>query len=167
MLQTILIFDADVGFREGIAWCMRAEGYRVLTARDRTEALRSMFGARIDLLLLDLSRPVTSGYAVLRHMAEHEALARLPVVVVTREPEQAPHGMVVLTKPFPPDLLMRTIAGMIGTGRQRLMTTPRPPVTGAAADRDRDQDADVGAGADGNTDIDPIMSNALLTEIKM
>jgi CheY-like chemotaxis protein len=123
LVRTILIADDEDDFREQIAWCLRAEGYRVITARNGVEAIHALVGWPVDLLFLDMRMPLVDGRAVLQHMDGDPRLARIPVVVVTGKPEEAPRDLFVLAKPISLDSLISAAQAMSG-GPHRRMTTP-------------------------------------------
>jgi len=73
--------DPDVG--EILEMILDAEGYGVLRARNGREALEQLREATPDLILLDLMMPGMNGWEFRAAQLRDEALARIPVVVMT------------------------------------------------------------------------------------
>jgi len=63
--ETILVIEDDRSIREGLAMNFRLRGYRVLTAADGDDGLRSAFDERPDLVVLDLMLPGADGLEIL------------------------------------------------------------------------------------------------------
>jgi CheY-like chemotaxis protein len=82
-----------------------------LVAFDGVEALAVLGRARVDLVLLDLNLPRLDGQAVLDYMAADPALSKIPVVILSANPDRVrPTSQIVgrMQKPF--DLLEFTEA---------------------------------------------------------
>lgn len=126
MASTILVADDDVQLRDTIAWCLRVEGYRVLTAADGHEALLVMRARpqqmAVDLAVLDVRMPLAGGPDVISAMRADPELRRIPVVVLTGFPDEAPGDVTVLQKPFAGTRLLEIIQAILGRRR-----TPTPP----------------------------------------
>jgi adenylate cyclase len=58
-------------------------GYDVVSTRDGRSALELVESAQPDLVLLDVVMPQMDGYAVCRHLREHDETAVLPVIMIT------------------------------------------------------------------------------------
>lgn len=99
--RTIVVVDDEPGFCDTIADLLEDEGYAVETAVDGGAGLALL--RRLDpppcLLILDLFMPVLDGNAVYRAMRADPALAAIAVVICTSDPDSAPAGLPVLTKP--------------------------------------------------------------------
>jgi CheY-like chemotaxis protein len=109
--QTILIVEdcPDISTME--ADLVRLCGHRPLVAFDGVEALTVLGRARVDLVLLDLNLPRLDGQAVLDYMAADLELSKIPVVILSANPDRArPTPQIVgrMQKPF--DLLEFTEA---------------------------------------------------------
>jgi two-component system response regulator HydG len=111
----VVIADDDPDFVDSMAPVLRSAGYRVLVARDGSDAVARVAAGGIDLLILDLGLPVISGLDVYRRL---EALGkRVPTIVVTgRAHEDCLGGDALravaegfLVKPFDPAHLLRAV----------------------------------------------------------
>jgi len=83
-MAIILLVEDDPAIRESLAECLAMEGYAVEAAGNGVEALRRL-GAppRPDLVLADMVMPVMGGLELLRRIRAEQALAGLPVVMMT------------------------------------------------------------------------------------
>ncbi len=96
----ILIVDDEEGLRETLQEVFEDEGYLVETACNGAEALAILGGADAPgVVILDLLMPVVDGCDVYARMQRDPRLARIPVIISTSDPSQAPSGVPVLKKP--------------------------------------------------------------------
>jgi len=81
----VLIVDDEPRLLDSLAELFQSSGYEVERAADGDEALSILRGGgpRADAVFLDLRMPRRDGLSVLKELKADEALARLPVVVVT------------------------------------------------------------------------------------
>lgn len=120
-----VVAEDDVDVRRAVAILLRQLGLEVREAGNGDETMALVKARRPDLLCLDLSMPVVSGYAVLRWIHDDAELRTIPVVVVTgrfglddyatcRENGAA----AVIEKPFRAKSLIETV--------RRLLELPGP-----------------------------------------
>lgn len=62
MAKRLLIIEDDLDLQEGLAFSMKNEGYRVLTAQSKEEGLRLVEEEGCDCILLDCNLPDGSGF---------------------------------------------------------------------------------------------------------
>ncbi|GLQ49877.1 response regulator [Dyella flava] len=79
----LLVVDDDDFYRNKIAAELREEGYQVETAPNGQHALSVMREQAPDLLLLDMVMPGMDGVAVVEAMRAEQALALVPIMLVT------------------------------------------------------------------------------------
>jgi DNA-binding response OmpR family regulator len=112
---TILAIDDEPHVLKLVKANLESSGYKILTAADGEEAVRTVERELPDLVLLDLMLPKMDGFAVCRRIREFSAV---PVIMLTARSAQVDliHGFEVgaddyLTKPFSAtELLMRVQA---------------------------------------------------------
>lgn len=114
--RKILIVEDDPDIRETLRLYLEAAGYNVSSAANGEEALRLLDrSAKPCLILLDMMMPVMDGWAFLAALGENEALAAVPVAVVTAYPSEITSEMPwdqveeVLRKPVDLRELMETV----------------------------------------------------------
>jgi CheY-like chemotaxis protein len=82
--KRILLIDDNPVTREAVSMMLAAAGYCVALANNGADALRRLHEhRRPDLILLDLSMPVLSGHDFRRRQQEDEALASIPVIILS------------------------------------------------------------------------------------
>jgi len=111
---TVLIVDDDDDARDGLAECIRAEGYQVETACDGRDALTKMRAVRPCIVLLDLLMPGMPGYGFRTAQLADEELREIPVVLCSavHDLPDAAESMGVAayaTKPIAPGRLIALI----------------------------------------------------------
>ena len=122
---TILVVDDELTMRRLLSRFLVLNGHQTLTASDGAEALALLGRERVDLVLLDLMMPGMTGIEVLRRVKADQALAHLPVVMISAEmdmdsvAECIKHGAEdYLPKPFNPVILAARVSASLE--RQRL-----------------------------------------------
>ena len=82
--HTILVVEDDPDITESLCDVLRSEGYAVATASNGKEGLDRLREIdRPSLILLDLMMPVMSGGEFLAALRQIDALASIPVVIVS------------------------------------------------------------------------------------
>jgi two-component system chemotaxis response regulator CheY len=94
---------------------------RIDEAPDGQAALDFLAGCRVDLVLADLNMPRMDGVEMIRRMDADDALAGVPVVVISAEPNAATlaplhHARLRghIRKPFTPEEIKKVITGVLG-----------------------------------------------------
>src|SRR5258705_11704947 len=77
----LLVVDDEPRMRQGLVDLVRLRGYVVDAAESERSAIQHLSHTNYDLVLLDLFKPETDGYAVMRHMLEHNS--KVAVIVVS------------------------------------------------------------------------------------
>jgi signal transduction histidine kinase len=80
---TVLVVDDDATTRLFLARNLRSQVQSLVEAADGAQALELMRSHPFDLVLLDLMMQGMSGYQVLAHLKQDEAIATTPVIVVS------------------------------------------------------------------------------------
>jgi len=81
--KTILVVDDEPDVRQYLAAILEDAGFKVITAADGDEALRSIRKQKPDFISLDLIMPRKSGHKLLYELRKDRELARIPVLIVT------------------------------------------------------------------------------------
>lgn len=118
MTKRILIVDDEFGIADIVAEILTEHGYATSIAINGRLALTSMAETRPDLVLLDVMMPVLDGPSTLLAMRADEALANVPVIMMTALPEALPKDrslyQAALQKPFSEEQLFAHIQKLIG-----------------------------------------------------
>jgi two-component system, OmpR family, response regulator len=124
----ILVVDDDGEIRRLIAKFLRENGFHVLLARDGREMLACLASAHIDLIVLDIMLPGTTGLDLCRNLRRTSSL---PVIMLTAKGDDTDRivGLEIgaddyLSKPFNPrELLARINAVLRRTSATRTNTS--------------------------------------------
>ncbi len=84
---TLLTVDDNEMVLGVLSEYLAGQGYRVLTAGDGVEALRTLAEEHVDLMLLDVKMPGLSGFDVLRSLRQTHSADDLPVIMATAQGE--------------------------------------------------------------------------------
>ena len=122
----ILVVDDEAHIVQVVAIKLRNAGLEVETASDGEEALAALRREWFDLVVTDLQMPVMSGIELARAMAADQALARIPVLMLTarghllREVEADSANIArVVHKPFSPRGLLADVVELLGRAAMR------------------------------------------------
>ena len=120
--RRVLVVDDDDDFRVLIRSQLSNAGYEVLDARDSASAMHIARTMRPDVITVDLLMPGLDGWDFIERLRGEDALARIPVVVVSGVPEanasaRRPEGVAVVTKGEGLDRLLREIGQALGNRR--------------------------------------------------
>jgi CheY-like chemotaxis protein len=112
-MKTVLLVEDDLEIRDILQDLLEAEGYDVIPAGNGRQALQFLAENRAsgpDLVILDLMMPMIDGRQVLEVMQRDQALAEIPVIVISAIARETPVGArALLKKPFSLEKLFRTV----------------------------------------------------------
>ncbi len=113
-MNRILVVENEPDLAVTYDRLLRREGYRVMTAGSRIEALKTLESAPPALVIADLRMPDGDGLDIIR--AACASTPRIPVIVVTafasraaRDAARASGASAFLAKPFVASVLLRLI----------------------------------------------------------
>jgi DNA-binding response OmpR family regulator len=114
--EKILVIEDDPVARADLEARLEANGFVVARAADAASALTVVNRERPDLILLDLGLPAGDGYLVLERLRKIEALAAIPVLVLTGRTDAETRQRVaalgvgpLLTKPVETEVLLAAV----------------------------------------------------------
>ena len=120
MARTIAIVEDDADIRGLLDFKLRAAGYETAFARDGVSAIGVIRKAEPDLILLDIGLPGGDGFVILDRLREFDALATIPVVVIsavvrsdTRERIELSGVAAFVEKPFDVGKLLQTVESIL------------------------------------------------------
>src|ERR1051325_10079499 len=130
----ILLVDDDVAVRISLCRALQSEQYEVFAVGNGSEALRRLDEGRIDLVLLDINLPMTSGWEGFEAITAMSPF--LPIIIITARPDQyefaaAAGASAIMEKPLSIPLLIENIQGFVHEGiekRVRRILNNRPLV---------------------------------------
>lgn len=130
---TILLVDDEESIRSTVTMFLELSGFRVVTARNGTEALEKAAAHHPDLIVLDVLMPQLDGRETLRRLRQSGDWT--PVILLTQVTGTAQRIMAIeegaddyLNKPFDPQELVARIRAVLRrtqTGLQALQSTRR------------------------------------------
>jgi DNA-binding response OmpR family regulator len=127
----ILVVDDDPDLVRAMRLRLRANNYEVATASDGYTAIASAQKERPALIILDLGLPVGDGFVVLERLQNSDALASVPVIVLSaRDPQSNEEralkagAAAFFQKPADNDELMNAIRHNLSPGQPQ--TAPWP-----------------------------------------
>ena len=117
----VLICDDDAELRRLLASFLRSHGYRVTTVGDGRDVARQMQSAPVDLVILDIMLPGTSGLEICRDL---RAGSMIPILMLTAKGDETDRivGLEMgaddyMSKPFGPRELLARVRAMLRRSR--------------------------------------------------
>jgi two-component system phosphate regulon response regulator PhoB len=120
MSHRVLVVDDEPDITALVAYHLAKAGYRVSTAANGPDALKSAREERPDIVILDVMLPGASGYDVLAELRRQEETREVGVILLTArrdEPDRI-RGLSLgaddyLTKPFSPAELALRVSALL------------------------------------------------------
>jgi two-component system, chemotaxis family, chemotaxis protein CheY len=120
-MTLVLAVDDSTSMRQMLAHTLRTGGYGVVEAVDGVDALDKLAATAVDVVITDQNMPRMDGLALTRALRADARWARLPVLVLTTEADEAlkqagrQAGRAAgatgwLGKPFDPQRLLEVLA---------------------------------------------------------
>ncbi len=113
MQPTIALVDDDRNILTSVSIALEAEGFRVRTYNDGSEALRGISASPVDMAILDIKMPRMDGMELLGHLRKG---SNLPVIFLTSKDDEIDELLGLrmgaddyITKPFSQRLLIERI----------------------------------------------------------
>jgi DNA-binding response OmpR family regulator len=88
-MATILLVEDEITLLETLAYNLKKEGYKVLTAEDGEEALALIRDKQPDLVVLDVMLPTLDGLTVCRRVRKDKSIAHTPIIMLTARGTEA------------------------------------------------------------------------------
>ena len=120
-LGRVLVVDDDEEIRGTIGAVLQAEGFEVVEARNGLHALQQLLRPPLpDVILLDMTMPVMTGFEFLSMQQEDPRIRAIPVIAVTVHAKVAEiHGVRRLVrKPFDLDELLEVIREVLAAAQR-------------------------------------------------
>ncbi|MFN3276018.1 MAG: response regulator transcription factor [Paracoccus sp. (in: a-proteobacteria)] len=116
-LHRLLLVEDDADMAAMLAAYLQRHGFHVTTAASRAGALAALAGARVDLILLDVSLGDDNGVAICAEIREAQDVPVIMVSALSAD-HQRMAGYEVgaddyIAKPFNPDLLLARIRAVL------------------------------------------------------
>ncbi|MCL2381990.1 MAG: response regulator [Treponema sp.] len=96
MRKSILVVDDSGPTRDIVRDIFEAEGYKVDTASDGSQALAAAKNAQYDLICTDIAMPNMDGFALTENIRKNESLKDIPVIVVSSKSGEEDRSRAVL-----------------------------------------------------------------------
>jgi len=122
MSKTILIVDDSKTVRNLVAFIMKKEGFKVVTAEDGLDGLEKLYSSeRIDLIISDINMPRMDGFTFIKSVREQDAYSDIPIVVLSTEGQEKDiqAGLSIganmyMVKPAQPEKMVKNVKMLLG-----------------------------------------------------
>lgn len=122
MSKVILVVDDSKTVRNLVAFIMKKEGYKVVTAVDGLDGLEKLYSSeKIDMIISDVNMPNMDGFTFIKTVREQKAYRDLPIVVLSTEGQEKDieKGLGLganfyMVKPAQPEKMVKNIKMLLG-----------------------------------------------------
>jgi CheY-like chemotaxis protein len=118
--RNVLVVEDSPGIRRLVEVCLRPLDLTIATREDGPSGLAAVKELRPDVVILDIGLPKMDGWEVLVRIREDEAIAHIPVLVLTAHAEEESRKRAdaggadsFVTKPFQPAELRRQVLALL------------------------------------------------------
>lgn len=133
--ERILVVEDETDLREVLSYNLTREGFKVSSAGDGGEGVRTALEEKPDLILLDLMLPDVDGLEVCRRVRQDPNIGATPIIMVTAKDEETDVilGLGVgaddyIAKPFSVKELIARVKAVLRRGNQTVDDDPRKPL---------------------------------------
>jgi CheY-like chemotaxis protein len=119
--KTILVVEDEQSMITLIRYNLESEGYNIYAVRNGKEALKQCKSCLPQLIISDIGMPEMDGFEFRQALLDDKELRDIPFIFLTArsQSEDQFKGMRLgvshfLTKPFEPELLLMTVAEILG-----------------------------------------------------
>ena len=119
--KTILVVEDEQSMITLIRYNLESAGYIIYSVKNGHEALDYCKGDKPDLIISDIGMPGMDGFELRQSLLDDERLRAIPFIFLTAktQSEDQLKGIRLgvshfLTKPFEPELLLMTVADILG-----------------------------------------------------
>jgi DNA-binding response OmpR family regulator len=117
----ILIVEDEAHIARVLAMWLTRHGHEVLEASNGENALDTLAGDVVDLVITDMNMPRLDGLGLIKAMREERGLT-IPILLLTARCDQTelvtrlqPYDVSIIPKPFVPSRLVADIGDLLGT----------------------------------------------------
>ena len=123
-MPSILVVDDEPAQRFLLCRILGRAGHQVTAASHGADALDCMYTAQPDLVVTDMTMPVTGGAELIRRLRADPATAEIPVLAVSGDAHLARSADIALAKPY-------TVAELVAAA-DALLARRRPDLVAQA-----------------------------------
>lgn len=116
-MARVLVVDDEPDQRFLTRRILKRAGYEVAEAEDGSVALRVMRESPPEVLVTDMTMPVMNGAELIRRVRAEPAMAHIPILAVSGDPQLAGGADAILAKPFDLKELVATVERLLKDGR--------------------------------------------------
>lgn len=122
MSKHILIVDDSKTVRNLVAFILKSEGFKVITAEDGLDGLEKLYSMQqVDLIISDVNMPRMDGFTFIKSVREQDTYKDVPIIILSTEGQDKDieTGMnfganLYMVKPAQPDKMVRNIKMLLG-----------------------------------------------------
>jgi two-component system chemotaxis response regulator CheY len=118
--KTALIVDDSVSMRQMVSFTLQQSGFAVLEGGNGKEALTTLGGAKVDIVITDLNMPEMDGITFIRELRTRPNAKFTPVLMLTTESQdskkaegKAAGATGWIVKPFNPEKLLAVVGKLV------------------------------------------------------
>ena len=120
MGNTVMVVEDNPTTRHLIGLYLKGQGYQLLQAENGLDALEQLAQGAVDLIITDVNMPQMDGVALTRALKQDQALATIPVLILTSEDgaQERRNGLAAgaaayLTKPVSSERLVQEVTQLL------------------------------------------------------
>jgi two-component system chemotaxis response regulator CheY len=120
MAKRIMVVDDSASLRRVVSMALSGAGYEVIEAEDGRQALDSLDGGKLHLIICDVNMPNMDGLTFVREMKKRQDYRFIPVIMLTTENRenrkvegQMAGAKAWVVKPFRPEQMLGAVSKLV------------------------------------------------------
>ncbi len=83
MNKVVMVVDDAESIRKFIMFALRAQGCKVIQAKDGMDALEKLAHEQVDLIITDLNMPNMNGFDLVKAVRDDQRYQEIPVIILS------------------------------------------------------------------------------------
>lgn len=120
MGKTIMVIDDSASIRQVVNIVLKNGGYEVIEACDGVDAMKKLYGQKVNLVICDVNMPNMDGITFVKNMKTSVSHRFTPVIMLTTESQESKKqegrqagAKAWFTKPFKPEMMLEAVSKLM------------------------------------------------------
>lgn len=120
MAKRIMVVDDSASLRRVVSMALTGAGYEVIEAADGQQALDSLDGGKLHLIICDVNMPNMDGLTFVKEIKKRQNYRFIPVIMLTTENRESRkvEGQMAgakawVVKPFRPEQMLGAVSKLV------------------------------------------------------
>ncbi|MBI5234904.1 MAG: response regulator [Deltaproteobacteria bacterium] len=120
MAKTVMVVDDSASVRQVVNIVLKTGGYEVIEACDGVDAMKKLYGQRVNLVICDVNMPNMDGITFVKNLKTSPSHKFTPVIMLTTESAESKKfegrqagAKAWFVKPFKPESMLEAVSKLV------------------------------------------------------